>query len=93
MQKIREILSGQPLIQLKKTSHRKVEKLLDFSDRSSQKKYYGTAPVSRETVLINTIQLHIKININGKIGNIIIDFDIIENFIIKRNIENKEYSI
>ena len=68
-------------------------KLLDFSDRSSQKKYYETAPVNREAVLINTAQLRIKININKKIGSTMIDSDTTENFTTKKYTEKKKYLI
>ena len=44
-------------------------------------------------VLINIIYLRIKININRKIGTIIIDFGVIGNFIIKRYIKTKKYPI
>ena len=56
-----------------KTSFGKTEKLLNSSDRSSQKKCCGTAPANRETVSTNTAQLHIRIKINRKIGSAMID--------------------
>ena len=60
-----------------------MKKLLDFSDRSNQKKYCETAPIYQKTVSTNTIQLYIRISINGKTKNIIIDFGTTENFITK----------
>ena len=78
---------------MSKIFFREIEKLLDFSDGSSQKKYYETVSVNRETVSINMIQLYIKININRKIENIMINSGTTENFIIKKYTENKKHSI
>ena len=77
----------------KKVSLRKIEKLLDSSNRSSQKEYCGTASVNREAVSINTAQLYIEININGKTGNTMINSDITENFMTKKYTESKKYLI
>ena len=44
-------------------------------------------------MLINTAQLRIKININKKIGNTMINFSITGNFMTKKYIENKKYFI
>ena len=44
---------------------KKIRKLLDFSDKSSQKKYYDTAPMDT-TESINIIYLKIEITINEK---------------------------
>ena len=71
----------------------KTKKLLDSSDRNNQKKYYGTTSINKKAVSTNTAQLYIKSNINKKTKNIIIDSNIIENFIIKKYTENKKYSI
>ena len=49
--------------------------------------------MNREAILINTVQLYIKISINRKIGNTMIDSDATENFITKKYIESKKYLI
>ena len=72
---------------------KKIEKLLDFSDRSSQKKYCGMASANRETASINTAQLYIKININEKIEDIIINLDTTRNFMIRKYITDKRHLI
>ena len=41
----------------------------------------------------NIAQLYIKININKKTENIMINLGTTENFIIKKYIKNKKYSI
>ena len=66
---------------------------MSSSDKSSQKKYYGTTSANKKIILINTTQLHIKININGKKENTIIDSGAIGNFITKNYIEIKKHSI
>ena len=71
------------MLLLIKMSFGKAGKLLNSSDRSNQKEYYGIASVNRETILINITQLHIKIVINKKIGNTIIDLGATGNFITK----------
>ena len=77
----------------KKVSLREIEKLLDSSDGSGQKECCGTAPTNREAVSINTAQLYIKIHINRKMRSVIIDSNIIGNFIIKKYTENKKHFI
>ena len=74
-------------------SYGEIRKLLNFSDRSDQKKCCGTALVNREVALINIAQLNINIKINKKAKNIIIDFGTIKNFIIKKYAKNKRYFI
>ena len=76
----------------KKTSFGKTEKLLNFPNGSSQKKYCGTAPVNKKAASTNITQLHIRININKKTKNIIIDSDTIRNFIIKKYTKKQEIS-
>ena len=49
--------------------------------------------MSREAASTNTVQLYIKIIINRKIGNTMINLDITENFIIRKYIEDKKYLI
>ena len=49
--------------------------------------------MNREVVSINTVQLHIKININKKIENTIIDFGTTENFITKKYTKSKKHPI
>ena len=73
------------------TSSGETGKLLDFSDRSNQKKYYGTTSANREAVSISIAQLYIDININKKKKSTIINFGATENFIIKKYIKNKKY--
>ena len=77
---------------MSETSYREIEKLLNSSDKSNQKKYCGTISVNREVASINTVQLHIGININGKKRNTIINSDVTENFIIKKYTKIKKYS-
>ena len=90
---IRRILPKQFTLQSSEASPGEIKKLLDSSDGSSQKKYCGTAPANREAVSINTAQLHIEININGKKRSIIIDLDIIGNFMTQKYTESKKHSI
>ena len=78
---------------IKKILLKEAEKLINFSNRNSWKKYCELVLANKEVVSINTTQLYIKININWKIKNTIIDSNIIRNFIIKKYIENKKYSI
>ena len=78
---------------MSETSSEKIKKLLNSSDRSSQKKYCETILVNKKAVSINTVQLYIEINVNKKRENTMIDFNMIENFITKEYAENKRYSI
>ena len=78
---------------MSKTSFGETGKLLDFSDRSSQKKCCRTASINREIVSTDTVQLRIEININKKRENTIINSNVTENFIIRKYIENKKYLI
>ena len=93
MEKIRKILPERSLVQSEKISYREGEKWLNFPNRSNKKEYCETASVNPEAVLINTAQLHIKININDKMGKTMIDFGATRNFIIKKYMKTKRYPI
>ena len=92
-QKIWRILSGRLVLQSSEISSEETKKLLNSSDRSSQREYCGTVSANREVVSTNTAQLYIEININRKKESTIIDSDVTKNFIIKKYTENKKHPI
>ena len=70
----------------------KIGKLLDSFNRNDQKKYYNTTLIN-EVTSTNVTYRRIEIIINRKIETVIINLDVIRNFIIKKYVKIKKYLI